>query len=88
MLHFEVTEEPIVVSKEDLLPLKSELPDYVVESLMTAGYDTLQVMSKMDTSKNPLEEVEQWSFVGDHAKFGSAMVCNTTSKARVINTFR
>ena len=47
--------------KEALLPLKSEQPDYVVESLMTAGYDTLQIISKMDTTKNPgnsLEEVD------------------------------
>jgi len=59
------TERPIVLSKEEeaLLALKSELPGYVVESLMTAGYDTLQVISKMNTSKNPgnsLEEVEQY----------------------------
>ena len=57
--------EPVTVSREEetLLALKRELPDYVVESFMATGYDTLQVIAKMDTSRNPgnsLEEIEQF----------------------------
>jgi len=58
------TEEPVAVSKEEAwIALKNELPDYIVDSFMTAGYDILPVISKMDTSKtagNSLEEVEQY----------------------------
>ena len=56
------TEELVVVSKEEEAHLAlKELPDYVADSFMTTGYDTLQVISRMDTSRNPgnaLEEVE------------------------------
>ena len=57
------TEELVVVLKEEAhLALKKELPDYVVDSFMTTGYDTLQVISRMDTRNpgNALEEVEQY----------------------------
>ena len=58
------TEELVVVSKEEEAHLAlKELPDYVADSFMTTGYDTLQVISRMDTSRNPgnaLEEVEQY----------------------------
>ena len=43
------------MSKEEQarLALQNELPEYVVESFMVTGYDTLQVISKMDTSNYP-----------------------------------
>ena len=52
-------------SKEEQvhLALLDELPEYVVESFMVTGYDTLQVISRMDTSNSPgnsLEEIEQF----------------------------
>ena len=54
-----------VKSKEEQarLALQDELPTYIVESFMATGYDTLQVISKMDTSNSPgnsLEEIEQF----------------------------
>ena len=59
------TKTEIVMSKEEQarLALQNELPEYVVESFMVTGYDTLQVISKMDTSNSPgnsLEEIEQF----------------------------
>ena len=57
------TEELVVVSKEEAHLALKELPNYVADSFMTTGYDTLQVISRMDTSRNPgnaLEEVEQY----------------------------
>ena len=49
------TKTEIVMSKEEQarLALQNELPEYVVESFMVTGYDTLQVISKMDTSNYP-----------------------------------
>ena len=45
------------------LALQKELPEYVVESFMVTEYDTLQVISKMDTRNSPgnsLAEIEQF----------------------------
>lgn len=69
-----IIEEVAVISKEEKarLALKDELPDYVVESFMATGYDTLEVIAKMDTTRTPgnsLEEVEQYismEFLEDH----------------------
>ena len=45
------TEELVAVSKEEEAHLAlKELSDYVADSFMTTGYDTLQVSSRMDTS--------------------------------------
>ena len=81
------SEELIIVSKEEeaRLALKNELPDYVVESFMATGYDTLQVISKMDTSRNPgnsLQEVEEFistEFAGD-PHFQRGVTSNGTFK--------
>ena len=60
----ESTKEPIKSKEEEAhLALLSELPGYVVESFMATGYDTLKVISKMDTSNSPgnsLEEIEHF----------------------------
>ena len=81
------SEELIIVSKEEeaRLVLKNELPDYVVKSFMATGYDTLQVISKMDTSRNPgnsLQEVEEFistEFAGD-PHFQRGVTSNGTFK--------
>ena len=70
----QIVEEVAVISKEEkaCLALNDELPDYVVESFMATGYDTLEVIAKMDTNRTPgnsLEEVEQYismEFLEDH----------------------
>ena len=54
-----------VKSKEEeaRLALQDELPEYGTESFMATGYDTLQVISKMDTSDSPgnsLQEIEEF----------------------------
>ena len=56
--------ETIKSKEEEVhLALQNEMPEYIVESLMATGYDTLQVISKMDTSNSPgnsLQEIEEF----------------------------
>ena len=91
------TEELVVVSKEEEAHLAlKELPDYVADSFMTTGYDTLLVISRMDTSRNPgnaLEEVEQYistEFIDDPCfrrgvtHRGTSSFCQVTDKGLLI----
>ena len=80
------TKTEIVMSKEEQphLALQNELPEYVVESFMVTGhgYDTLQVISKMDTSNSPensLEEIEQ--FISTEFIDDPRFACGITSRS-------
>ena len=51
------------VSEKDkaLMAMKEKLPKYVVDSFIAAGFDTLKVISEIDTSTdNDLLEIEQF----------------------------
>ena len=53
------------LTDEALALMRSKLPQYVVDSLVAAGFDTLEVISLMDVSSNSgnsIDEVEK--FVG------------------------
>ena len=52
-----------VLTDEALTFMKSKLPQYVVDSLVAAGFDTLEVISLMDVSSNSdnsIDEVEKY----------------------------
>ena len=62
-LNSNMTETVKSKEEEARLALQDELPEYVAESFMATGYDTLQVISKMDTSDSPgnsLQELEEF----------------------------
>lgn len=51
------------LTNEALALMKSKLPSYVVDSLVWAGFDTLEVTSQMDVSSdsfNSIDEVESY----------------------------
>ena len=45
-----------------LAMMKDNLPDYIVESFIEAGFDTLDVIAEIDTenTNSTLEEIEQF----------------------------
>lgn len=54
-----------------VMAMKEKLPNYVIDSFIAAGFDTLEVISEIDTSSEyDLQEIEQfitdehigWSF--------------------------
>ena len=50
-------------SEEDkaLMEMQEKLPKYVVDSFVAVGFDTLEVISEIDTkSSNGLDEIEQF----------------------------
>ena len=62
-LNSNMTETVKSKEEEAHLALQDKLPEYVAESFMATGYDTLQVISKMDTSDssgNSLQEIEEF----------------------------
>lgn len=62
--------------------MKKRLPEYVVNSFVAAGYDTLEVISELDVSDKPgnsLEEIEEFITKEhpDDSQFSRA--CSATS---------
>ena len=59
--------------------MKQKLPPYIVNCVVSAGFDEVEVLSSMDTSENPGNSIEKIKFI--ERKFASSSVHNPFSSS-------
>ena len=60
--------------------MKAKLPEYIVNCLLTAGFDEVQVVASMDTSTNPGNSISQVESYIDTRFKGDTRFCNPALK--------